>query len=75
MAGVDQIIRSKRYRLYSLTSDGFTEGHRILSSLPKEALDFLVVAAKWVRRLSFQQLVAAIYRQYPNMKVNSIFHE
>jgi hypothetical protein len=61
------------YRVYSLTPQGYAEGINVLLSLPKETADFLRETAQWVRRLSFQQLVAAIYRDYPDMKVNSIF--
>ena len=70
-----EIMGGGQYRLYTLTPDGFAEGQRIVSKLPTEAAKFLAAAAEWVRRLSFQQLVAAIYRAYPDMKVNSIFRE
>lgn len=62
-----------RYRLYSLTAEGFSEGQRLLETLPVPTRRFLCDAAGWVRSLNFQQLVAAIYRRYPDMKVNSIF--
>jgi hypothetical protein len=70
-----QVSGSGRYRSYGLTPKGYTEGQQILSTLPEQTVDFLREVAQWVRRLSFQQLVAAIYREYPDMKVNSIFHE
>lgn len=35
--------------------------------------DFLHKAATWVLSLTFQELVAAIYKRYPDMKANSIF--
>jgi hypothetical protein len=70
-----QVSGSGRYRLYSLTPKGFAEGQYILSTLPAQTADFLRAVAQWVLRLSFQQLVAAIYREYPDMKVNSIFRE
>jgi hypothetical protein len=73
--GAVQVKGSERYRVYSLTGKGFAEGDHILSSLPNKTADFLRAAARWVRGLSFQQLVAAIYRDYPDMKVNSIFRE
>lgn len=73
--GYVQVSGSGRYRSYSLTPTGFAEGHRILSALPAQSAEFLRAVAQWVLKLSFQQLVSAIYREYPDMKVNSIFHE
>lgn len=64
-----------RYRRYSLTGRGFAEGSRLLENLRPEVRDFVVRTSKWVRSLSFQQLVASIYRQYPDMKANSIFRQ
>jgi hypothetical protein len=71
--GLVHISGSGRYRVYSLTETGFAEGRNVLSTLPSGTVDFLSATARWVRGLSFQQLVAAIYRDYPDMKVNSIF--
>ena len=62
-----------RYRLYMLTPSGFAEGQRILGALPSETRDFIRKTVRWVCGLSFQQLVAAIYRRYPEMRANSIF--
>jgi hypothetical protein len=64
-----------RYRHYSLTYCGFTNGQRILDGFPVGTQKFLRDTANWVRALRFDQLVAAIYRQYPDMKVNSIFNQ
>lgn len=62
-----------RYRLYMLTEPGFAEGWRILSALPAATKEFIENTAHWVRGLSFQQLVSAIYQKYPEMRANSIF--
>lgn len=70
-----QIDSGGRYRHYSLTPYGFTKGQQILDGLPVGTQKFLRDTAKWVRALRFDQLVAAIYRQYPDMKVNSIFNQ
>jgi uncharacterized protein len=66
-------IVAGRYRLYMLTAAGFIEGQQILMTLPQSTRDFIQQTARWVRGLNFQQLVAAIYRRYPDMKANSIF--
>jgi uncharacterized protein YwgA len=62
-----------RYRIYSLSPEGYRRGVDRLRGLGVAARSYIEQAARWVRRLSFQQLVAAIYNKYPDMKVNSIF--
>lgn len=64
---------SGRYRVYSLTPDGFATGVAQLDALPLMTKQYIKNVAAWVRALSFQQLVAAVYKRYPDMKVNSIF--
>lgn len=63
------------YSIYSLTSSGFEKGTLLLSRLDPSVQTFLRDTVKWVKSLSFKQLVAAIYRKYSDMKVNSIFKE
>jgi hypothetical protein len=70
-----QIDSGGRYRHYCLTPCGFNKGQRILDALPVGTQKFLRDTANWVRALRFDQLVAAIYREYPDMKVNSIFNQ
>jgi uncharacterized protein len=62
-----------RYRNYTLSPDGYRRGGELLRTCPPSAETYIREAADWVRRLSFSQLVAAIYRAFPEMKVNSIF--
>ncbi len=64
-----------RVRLYSLTPDGYKQGNDSLGALSGQAVDFISEISKWVRSLSFSQLVSTIYRQYPDMKENSIFQQ
>jgi uncharacterized protein len=62
-----------RYRVYGLSPEGFQEGSKALNQLSENAKSYVVSVAGWVRQLSFEQLVAAIYNRYPDMKVNSVF--
>lgn len=73
--GLVEIESSGRYRRYSLTSDGFRSGQEVLSLLAPEVRKFVADAAAWILSLRFDQLVSAIYRRYPDMKVNSIFKQ
>jgi len=61
-----------RYRLYALSPVGYQHGVGLLNGHPSAA-PYIRQAAAWVRSLPFNQLVAAIYRAYPDMKANSIF--
>ena len=63
------------YRSYSLTPDGYQRGTGILASLPQQAKDFIERSSNWVRALSFNQLVSAIYEKYPEMKEYSVFKQ
>lgn len=62
-----------RYRVYGLTQPGQIEGRRLLNALHPSVRSYVENVARWVRQLSFQQLVAAIYNKYPDMKANSVF--
>lgn len=80
-AGLDDLARrdmalvqsTGRYRVYGLTQAGQAEGQRLLKGLLPNAREYVESVARWVRQLSFQQLVAAIYNKYPDMKANSVF--
>lgn len=72
-SGIVFIDTTGRYRRYSLTDDGFQKGSATLHRLPADIQTFFTGLTAWVRKLDFQQLVAAIYNKYPDMKVNSIF--
>lgn len=63
------------YRIYVLTRTGFITGTKILSTTSAAASTYMKEAAQWIRSLNFQQLVAAIYNRYPDMRANSIFRQ
>lgn len=71
--GCVEIVRSGRYRTYRLTERGRQIGEQRLEQLNPEARDYLGRAKDWVKSLSFQGLVRAIYQAYPDMRANSIF--
>lgn len=64
-----------RVRTYELSAGGYAKGREILQGLPENTRDYLSAIAVWVRSLTFQQLVSAIYKRHPDMKVNSVFQE
>jgi uncharacterized protein YwgA len=71
--GLAEVQNTGRYRRYSLTPAGLSQGNAILSSLNTGTRGYMSEVAQWVRKLSFEQLVASIYRRYPEMKANSVF--
>jgi uncharacterized protein len=73
LEGFVNIGASGRYNSYSLTPEGFTRGQTSLRSHSEKARSFISEAANWIKALTFGELVAAIYKQYPDMKANSIF--
>lgn len=64
-----------RWNMYRLTPEGQKAGESALQSLPAEGGDYITTISKFVRSLPFAQLVGAIYKAYPHMKVNSVFQE
>ena len=79
--GLDELARADlarvqntgRYRVYALSQKGYQGGVQILSQLNPAARRYVESVARWVRELSFEQLVASIYNKYPEMKANSVF--
>jgi len=64
----------ERGRQYRLTSKGQIEGSKMLGQIPVPYRNFVATLSNFVRSLTFSQLVSAIYREYPEMKANSIFN-
>jgi DNA-binding PadR family transcriptional regulator len=71
---VDVEIRGG-YHCYRLTIDGQVRALELFSQFPKYVQNYLSEASEFVRKLSFTELVSAIYRAYPEMKANSVFQE
>jgi len=68
-----EILQGPRWKYYAPTDSGIDRGNRILSSIPELDRKYIVEVSKWVRSLTFEQLVKSIYNKYPKMKANSIF--
>lgn len=60
-------------RTYTLTPDGLESGRRAIGEFDARARDFMERASRFVREQTFAKLVAAIYKAYPEMRVNSVF--
>lgn len=64
---------SSRVRTFSLTQDGRKAGEAALGKFSGPAQDYIRRASDFVTKNSFSRLVAAIYKAYPEMRVNSVF--
>lgn len=62
-----------RVRLYRATAAGIEEGQQLLENLEDDDRAYVNKVSEFVRSKSFSDLVSSIYREYPDMKVNSIF--
>jgi hypothetical protein len=71
--GYVELVRDGTWTSYRLTQQGQELGTTKLQSLPTPAVDYIKRASQFVRSLSFTQLVSAIYRDYPDMRENSVF--
>jgi uncharacterized protein YwgA len=74
LAQVNQQAGS-RWRTYSASARGIAEGQRLAQQLTGEQRDILGTIVNLVRSLSFNDLVSAIYRAYPNMRERSVFRD
>jgi uncharacterized protein YwgA len=64
-----------RFRTYAATKEGTEEGKRLASNLTAEQREMLKRIVDLVLRLSFKELVSAIYRAYPPMRERSVFQD
>lgn len=75
--GEAEIIKNLSLGLneYRLTPAGQKKGAKILYALDSNQIESIIRFSEFVRSLSFAELIAAIYKAYPEMKVNSVFRE
>jgi hypothetical protein len=64
---------AQSYRQYAVTVAGANHAQTLRGQLPEAVREYLDQIVRWVRGLSFESLIQAIYAKYPDMKVNSVF--
>lgn len=74
-AGNVELVPERTWNDFRLTAQGQVHGEAVLTGLPAQARDYITRAVGFVQSLSFSQLVAAIYRAYPEMRANSVFQD
>jgi hypothetical protein len=71
--GLVTIEANRRFREYCATPAGLEVGMALRRRLDPAAPEYLDRLVGWVRSLTFNALVQAIYRKYPAMAANSVF--
>jgi hypothetical protein len=64
-----------RWKTYAATAAGKVEAAGLTNSLTAAQLELFQKIVTLVRGLSFNDLVSAIYRAYPDMKARSVFRD
>ena len=73
--GHAQTDTSGPYHRHLLTDAGYRHGLALLGSLPDPIADYFERAARWVVLVPYRRMLAAIYREYPEMAVNSVVRD
>ena len=60
------------YPRYSLTEAGYRRGKATLATFPVPVADYFGRVAQWIRLMPYRPVLAAIYREYPEMAENSV---
>jgi uncharacterized protein len=71
--GAIQLIPDRTWKNYALTALGRQRGEAVLRNQPEKVRDYFSRVSEFVRKLTFTQLVSAIYKAYPEMRANSVF--
>ncbi len=63
----------RSWKKFALTAKGQSAGDAALAALDEQTRVYLQKLSACVLSLSFTQLVSAIYKAFPDMRVNSVF--
>ena len=73
--GLVEIYEGRRLKKYSLSAEGYKAGQEALREHGSGIGELITNLSEWVRGQTFAGLVGAIYREFPEMKKNSIFND
>jgi hypothetical protein len=71
--GLIEIVPIYTWKSYKLTETGQVLGEKLLNGLSEPIRNYVGELSRFVRSLTFSQLVSAIYKAYPDMRANSVF--
>lgn len=72
-AGLVEAVSRSTWQAYRLSAAGQAAGDKALATLDDRGRGYVQKVSDFVRSLSFAGLVAAVYKAYPAMRVNSVF--
>ncbi len=75
MVRVSPGVPGRRWATYAATEVGLGRARQISPKVDARALGYLRRVVTWARSLTFQELVSAIYREFPDQRANSVFVE
>jgi hypothetical protein len=64
-----------RFPIYTITSEGAKVAQELEAKMPPYVTEYIKRLVTWSQSLSFEQLIRAIYKNYPEFSVNSVFGE
>lgn len=64
-----------RWKTYRVALGGLRLASELRTEAPARVLAYLDYVVSWVLGLSFRELVSAIYAEYPEFRMNSVFQE
>lgn len=73
--GYAQTDTAGPYQRHVLTDIGYRHGVTVLGSLPNPVADYFGRTARWVLMVPYRRMLAAIYREYPEMASNSVVQD
>jgi|ERR1044071_518378 hypothetical protein len=73
--GLVRVIRvaGRNWVYYAITNEGEETAILVRSQIAPQSFDYVQKVVEWVQKLSFAQLLSAIYQAYPEYKANSVF--
>lgn len=71
--GLVVVEHGGRYRRYYATAEGLDEAKALRQRLDQRSQSYLDEVIRFVRQLSFKELVEAIYEEFPSMRANSVY--
>ena len=71
--GLLRIVHTERFAAYQITPAGLNHAGQLRGSLDERATDYLERVVVWIKSLSFDTILEAIYEKYPKYKKNAGF--
>lgn len=65
----------RNWSKYAITAAGLRYAENLKHQIGHELSDYIDAVVNWVKSLTFNQLLKAIYAKYPDMRENSVFQE